>query len=251
MKRDTRKGEKKGKTRLNSWEAWKHYTRQIQPLKMIERDMFWRRAKASKIKQFSLWSWRWIWKEVQWDEKYIGTIVLPLLGWLISEFSASPFWPYVFCGFSEIRSIFKSRVLQNPGAPPKKQSSRAHFLIWCVNFGVGNPKTPFSHSSVHSSLPQRKPMSHPLRPRQRTRTAKTKNPFSRASFWEGWRKRTPFCAPAAITGAQLHPTKHCKNRVFWHRMLRAPFLNAYPGSFPNEWKGKKHPIFADCYQPIL
>ena len=37
--------------------------------------------KGKKIKQFSLWSWRWMGKEVQWNEKYIGTILLPLVRW--------------------------------------------------------------------------------------------------------------------------------------------------------------------------
>ena len=41
--------------------------------------------KARKIKQFSFCSWRWMGKEVQWNEKCMGTVLLPLLRWPISD----------------------------------------------------------------------------------------------------------------------------------------------------------------------
>ena len=68
---------------------------------------------------------------MQWNRNYFGTIALPLLnrpsfgplGAKIS-FLASPFWHYVFSGFKEIRSIFKTPVfvLQNPGTSPETQN---------------------------------------------------------------------------------------------------------------------------------
>ena len=164
------------------------------------------RTKGKSNEQFSLWSWRWMGKEVQWNEKYIGTLLLPLLRWPILEppvqkirFRLQRFQRNL-CDFEK----FKIDICKVQARYPKTQNWRwarqkiilGHFfepifLVWCVEFGVRNSKTPFPHNSGHFSLPRHMPASDPLRPRKRSRTAKTKNPFSRASFSEGWPKTTP------------------------------------------------------------
>ena len=69
----------------------------------------------------------------------------------------SPFWHYVFSGFSETRSILKSsRLLQKPSAPLQKHKNEDGrgakpieilAIFWktlILSFLIGNMKSPFS-----------------------------------------------------------------------------------------------------------
>ena len=156
---------------------------------MIQRDLLSRSEKTRKIKQFSLCTWRWMGKEVQWNEKYFGTMLLPLLRWPISDppvqklrFRPRHFGTAFAVVFSEIRSILKNPFLQNPGAPPKNTKMRMGaaqeinlwpfwrpwFWVSCGNFKIGKMQKPhFPCSSGHFRTPLKMPASHPLEPRRR------------------------------------------------------------------------------------
>ena len=143
-------------------------------------------------------------------------------------FSTSPRWHYV-CGFREIRSIFK-----NPSFAKSKRATPKHknadgcgrrnkfwpsfedrdFELRGGHFKIGNMKTPVS-IFLHSA---RKFQLH-------THSNPAKDERPKICFRVP-RRRRMFCAPVTISGAMLNPTHTVEIGVFWHRTLRAPFLNA-------------------------
>ena len=178
---------------------------------MIERDLFSRSEKARKVKQFSLCTWRWMGKEVQWNERFFGTILLPLLRWPMLDpsvqncVSALLSWHYDFSDFSEKCGRFSKPFffLQNPGAPPKNTKMRMGAaeeinlaIFWDPDFELHvqfqdwkheNPFSPQFWAILHSA--QKMPAAHPIEPRRRCQRWKIQNLFSSASFW-AWCPKT-------------------------------------------------------------
>ena len=110
------------------------------------------------------------------------------------------------------------------------------FLVWCVELRVGNQKINIFHAILHiSPLPWKLPASPTATQKAELDRQNRKSVFQSLIFRRlAKRRRRIFCAPAAITGARLHSTKHCQIGAFWHPTLRAPFLNASPGASSND-----------------
>ena len=219
--------------------------------------MFSRSERARKIKQLSLCSWRWMGKggAVEWElyqDHCAVTSKLANFGPSSTKtaFSASHLGT-TFNVVSEIRSIFIRFFCTIQARHPKnakmtmgaaQENKFRPFLVWCRSWGWK-----YQHLQFWGIFAPTKNASVATRahfdPESWLGPPKPKNRFPEHYFWKvGERGRRLFRAPAAITGARLSPRKHCKDRVLWHWTLCAPCLNACPGAFSNEWKGKSTPL---------
>ena len=163
---------------------------------MIERDLLSRREKARNIKQLSLSSWRWMGKEGECSDKYIGTVSLPWPRWHISDpwvqklrFAASSVWHYVFSGFSEILSILETPFFAKTRRDTEKHKNydgcgprnkfwpffrNPDFDLDVANLRPTMWKPHFSCNSGHFCTSQKKPASHPIEPRRRCHIQRAK-----------------------------------------------------------------------------
>ena len=151
-------------------------------------------------------------------------------------------WNYFYSGFIKIGRLKKKNLFfVKSGRNTKNSKMRMGaaqeilpffdgpgFGASCGHVEIGNMKTPFSPQFwwfLHSA---KKCQRHThLNPGGGATDERPKVGCRMPHFQHVAPRRRPiFPAPLAIIAALRNPTKHCKNRVFRHRTLRAPFLKA-------------------------
>ena len=160
-------------------------------------------------------------------------------------FLASPFWHYVFSGFSETRFCFaKSRRAtqkhkNEDGRGPRNKLwpilEDSDFKLRVAISRLEMQTSIFLAALDIFALAKKCQLHTHLNPEGSAIDKRPKFCFRVPHFQHGApRHRRIFRAPVAILGALLNPTKHCGNGVLWHRTLSAPFLNGCPGLLSND-----------------
>ena len=193
---------------------------------------------------------------VQWNEKYIGPLLLPLLRWPVSDLAVQN----CFFGLAILALRFQwfQRNLRdfekNPFFKHKRRGARAKRKIirwpWPKNsfglcldapvFGMifflwgphrENPISPAALGIVALQTGHMR-ASQPLEPWKQRMTFKTPAVFSRGSFSQCVQKTTLDISKTCCNNSFPRKTlKHCKIRAFSPWTLRAPFWNATRGPF--------------------